>query len=338
ENGRVAKKYLDYLVDIYTENTGEYKGGKIRYQSEYKVSEEAFIDIYFELCCQQLKDAEQEFWTKGIRKKAEEKFEQSQREGWQTPFSNSVEDWEDELKHGYLGHHHAGLGYPFNDGRVLFEILLPLHSARMSFLTADLGNAIRQYRPTQSPFDWTIYDGFLEDEELVPKWSSSGTKYQSNKNLVSFYELDFLFWDGQEFISIELDGNSKKLSDYSAKKENLEKCNNLTLRNLANRDLEWLINHFSSESSPDLEYRTETLSALFSEPVLKFWETVEEESPITKLFNKQEWDKNHHMYDTDDYKYSFSARKKRLDEEIYPQLPWHLRYPDGYVYFDDPTE
>lgn len=339
ENGRVAKKYLDYLVDVYKKNTGEYKGGKIVCGSKVKPSEEAFIDVYFELCCQQIKDAKEDFWTKNIRKEAEEIFEEYQRKGWRA-HASSVEGWEYEIG---LSYDQSGLNYPFNDGRILFEMLLPLHSARMSLVTSDIGSMMRQYRPFQSVFDKTIHDGSIDNQELIPKWSAevnpkTQRKSLTNKERVSFYELDFLFWDGQKFIGIELDGDGKTLADYSAKKENLENCSNFTLKNLANEKLSWLINHFNSESSPDLEYRTQTLSALFSEPILKFWETVEDDSPLRRLFNDKQWDKNNTMYDNDCYELTFSVQKKRLDEEVYPKLPWHLRYSEGHVYFDDPTE
>jgi len=336
EKGRVAKKYLDYLVDIYKKNTGDYKGGKITYNNQVKLAEEAFIDIYFELCYQQIKDAKEEFWTKEIRKEAEKEFEEYARDPYPS-FARTLEEWQGEIQLSYLWY---GFPYPFNDGRVLFEMLLPLHSARLSFPTSDIGNTMRQYKPFSSVFDSTIHDALIDDQELIPRWSiiNSEQKYrnQSNKDRVSFYELDFLFWDGQQFICIELDGDEKKMTKYIAKKENLEKCNNLVLKNIANDKLSFLINHFIDESSPDLEYRTQTLSPLFAESILKFWETVPDDSPIRNLWNKREWDRS----DSADERtfLAFSLGKKYLDEKVAPKLPWHLRYTDGHVYLDDPTE
>ncbi len=103
-----------------------------------------------------------------------------------------------------------------------------------------------------------------------------------------------------------------------------------------NKDLNWLINHFNIESSPDLEYRTQILSTLFSESILKFWETVPDDSPIRNLWNEREWDRS----DSADERtfLAFSLGKKYLDEKVAPKLPWHLRYTDGHVYLDDPTE
>ena len=193
KKGRVAKKYLDYLVDIYKKNTGDYKGGNITYNNQVKFAEEAFIDIYFELCYQQIKDAKEEFWTKEIRKEAEKEFEEYARDPYPS-FARTLEQLQGEIQLRYLW---DGFPYPFNDGRVLFEMLLPLHSALLSFPTSDIGNTMRQYKPFQSVFDKTIHDALIDDQELIPRWSiiNSEKEYrkQSNKDRVSFYQLDFLF-------------------------------------------------------------------------------------------------------------------------------------------------
>lgn len=334
ERGRVARKYVDYLIDIYIKNTGDYQHGKngktIIYKNKSRFTEEVFLATYVDLCVQQLKDAKDRFWSKEVKEEAKILWDKVCRgEIWDGDLS-TLESCENDLKYGYYGYNQMGLNYPFNDGRVLFEMILPLHSARLSFPVKDIGNTIRTYRSPCSLSERTIDQCIIDDVELRPQWNLR----QINRETVAFYEIDFLFWDGDQFIAIEIEGDHKKLSDYVTKDENIKK--DISLKHITNSDLARLAAHFNIEASPDLDYRNQVLSPLFSQEILNFWQTVHSESYLRKLLNQKEFHCDTPFFDGSP-EHAYDWREKQI-EEIYSFIPWHFRYLDGYVYFEDPTE
>lgn len=278
DSGRVWK-YFQYLKNKYA----EYVGIKLHPQTKNEKAEKNFLDYYFKLCWLQLED----------RKKHELKNK------------ISIDGPED-----------SGFKFPLNDGRAVFEALLPIHEGNIFFEAVGLSNRIEQ---TEKATD--LSEGYCRDENyILPVF---GEKRQNNKQFLRHTKIDFLFWTGQRFLFYELDGKSKLLSQYIEKNESLEASGNY-LKHLTNEKVD-LLTHIIEEQTPNFLERESKLRDDFPDEVLKFWELTPSKATIRKLCRNSYLLEATIGMEYDEYHLGYKPSPKTIKDE-YEELPYHLQY------------
>jgi len=310
-----AKKYYDYLIDFYIkENKREAN------KSQY---EDTFLKFYFDICYKIFKDHRNNFYKTGIEQLARQELG---KDGY-----GDDNNYQFLLENSII-HIQELTPYPFNDGRVLFQVFLPLNSVRLSVAAKDLQTKLNNYTPNNN-YSYYSFNavGYTSKENFIAKWEKgdNGTKVQQNKHKVGFYEIDFLFWDGKEMRLVEIDGDKKDMNKYIAKRENLTGHENVILENISNDSVKVMSNRFLEESGSDNKLKEDILNFM-SPRMMRFWEN-EDTSSLFKDLAPIGFFNNYIPQYTDQF-------DQVLPKEHFiciEKLPWNLKTNEGqYVILD----
>jgi hypothetical protein len=254
DNHIIAKKYYDYLVKFYKD--------VIITNSKMTDGESDFFDIYFDFCFNQLKYQSENYYNKENIRSLAEKYKK-----------------DEEYLYGRVPSSYPT--YPLNDGRVLFEVLLPLFEAHVSVKSIapkaifHNGDDVRK----------NVNYGYTTKEKLIPLFSrvNNATKpSQRNKDFIHHTKIDCCFWDGEKLLAYEIDGNKKLLADYELKHSNLRNSK-IELKSISNSAI-FEMKNYLTELSPDPKSVRIKLNKLgIPEQITNFWETVPSSDPVRKL-------------------------------------------------------
>lgn len=268
-----AKKYYDYLIDFYIEQNNV--------ETNKSPYEKFFLKVYFDICYKIFKDEKNDFYKTGIEQLARQELV---KYGYGGDNSYNYEDYKNyqSLLEQEIINTQELTPYPFNDGRVLFQVFLPLNSVRLSVAAKNLQTKLKNCTPNNN-YSYYSFNavGYTSKENFIAKWKKgdNGTRVQQNKNKVGFCEIDFLFWDGKEMRLVEIDGDKK---DNIAKRENLTGHENVILENISNDSVKVMSNRFIEESGSDNKLKEDILNFM-SPRMMRFWEN-EDTSDTSSLF------------------------------------------------------
>ena len=280
--------YFIYLRDVYKDHSGEYK----------TKGEEKFIDLYFDLCWKQLSDRLDE-WNK-----SEYENEFARKNNY---LDYSQSDWE------FLKFNDYYVKPPMNDGRWVYEALLPIHEPHLFFQSTGVMNKMNQQLNQQRDLIVEIDEGYCTNKEyFVPCFQ----KGQTNKNFVTHTRIDFVFWTGQKFLFYEVDGDKKKFAEHIERHEDISGSGNF-LKRLTNSDVNKL-EYTISELSSDYKTREKVLGEVFPEEILKYWESTPSDSPLHELCDTS---RSFH----EQIKDPSSSTVAEAASRPYMSLPYHLR-------------
>ncbi|MEA5617337.1 hypothetical protein VB711_05720 [Cronbergia sp. UHCC 0137] len=289
--------------------------------------EDTFLKFYFDICYKIFKDHINNFYKTGIEQLARQKLGKS---GYGYDNSYNYEDYNNYqfLLEQEIIDIQELTPYPFNDGRVLFQVFLPLNSVRLSVAAKDLQTKLNNYNPNNN-YSYYSFNavGYTSKENFIAKWEKgdNDTKVQQNKNKVGFYEIDFLFWDGKEMRLVEIDGNKKDMNKYIAKRENLTGHENVILENISNDSVKVMSNRFIEESGSDNKLKEDILNFM-SPRMMRFWENEDTSSLFKDLAPIGFFNNYTAQFDQFLPKEHFICIKK---------LPWNLKTNEGqYVILD----
>jgi hypothetical protein len=306
-----AKKYYDYLIDFYIEQNNV--------ETNKSPYEKIFLKFYFDLCYKNFKDEKNDFYKTGIEQLARQELV---KYGYGGDNSYNYEDYKNYqfLLEQEIINTQELTPYPFNDGRVLFQVFLPLNSVRLSVAAKDLQTKLNNFTPNNN-YSYYSFNavGYTSKENFIAKWEKN---VQQNKNKVGFYEIDFLFWDGKEMRLVEIDGDKK---DNIAKRENLTGHENVILENISNDSVKVMSNRFIEKRGLDNKLKEDILNFM-SPRMMRFWEN-EDTSSLFKDLAPIGFFNNYIAHDTDVLpKEHFICIEK---------LPWNLKTNEGqYVILD----
>jgi hypothetical protein len=308
-----AKKYYDYLIDFYIEQNNV--------ETNKSPYEKIFLKFYFDLCYKNFKDEKNDFYKTGIEQLARQELV---KYGYGGDNSYNYEDYKNYqfLLEQEIINTQELTPYPFNDGRVLFQVFLPLNSVRLSVAAKDLQTKlnINNFTPNNN-YSYYSFNavGYTSKENFIAKWEKN---VQQNKNKVGFYEIDFLFWDGKEMRLVEIDGDKK---DNIAKRENLTGHENVILENISNDSVKVMSNRFIEKRGLDNKLKEDILNFM-SPRMMRFWEN-EDTSSLFKDLAPIGFFNNYTAHYTDVLpKEHFICIEK---------LPWNLKTNEGqYVILD----
>jgi hypothetical protein len=311
-----AKKYYDYLIDFYIEQNNV--------ETNKSPYEKFFLKVYFDICYKIFKDEKNDFYKTGIEQLARQELVKS---GYGGDNSYNYEDYKNyqSLLEQEIINTQELTPYPFNDGRVLFQVFLPLNSVRLSVAAKNLQTKLKNCTPNNN-YSYYSFNavGYTSKENFIAKWKKgdNGTRVQQNKNKVGFCEIDFLFWDGKEMRLVEIDGDKK---DNIAKRENLTGHENVILENISNDSVKVMSNRFIEESGSDNKLKEDILNFM-SPRMMRFWEN-EDTSSLFKDLAPIGFFNNYTAHYTDVLpKEHFICIEK---------LPWNLKTNKGqYVILD----